>query len=101
MSDQDYCEFCQQAEIFEPDSDEQNQFENYPHHFKPVSELTEVDVFVVHNTFAIQDHSGALHHASKKLLLSCIRGKPSHADIKEARDSLNCWLQLNQETPHQ
>jgi hypothetical protein len=69
----------------------------YPKYFKDVSEITEVDVYHIHNLFEIEDASGCIHHASKKLLLSGVRtgGKSKYQDIKEARDTLNRWLELN------
>lgn len=74
--------------------------EKYPQYYKPVGELTEVDVYAVHHLFQLQDYSGALHHSSKKILLSGVRtgGKSAYKDIKEARDTLTRWLQLNADT---
>ena len=71
----------------------------YPKYYKSVGTMTEVDVYAVHHLFAIQDSSGAIQHASKKLLLSGVRtgGKSKHQDIKEARDTLSRWLELNPE----
>ena len=71
--------------------------QKYPKYYKDVSQLTEVDVYQVHHIFDIQDPSGALQHASKKLLLSGVRtgGKSKHDDIREARDTLNRWLEIN------
>lgn len=71
--------------------------ELYPKYFKDVKGLTEVDVYQVHDLFQIEDTSGCIHHASKKLLLSGARtgGKSKFNDIKEARDTLNRWLQIN------
>lgn len=73
----------------------------YPQYYKQVGELKEVDVYAVHHLFNIQDPSGALQHASKKLLLSGVRtgGKSAYDDIKEARDTLTRWLELNQQAP--
>lgn len=70
--------------------------EKYPKYYKDVSELDDVDVYAVHNLFQIDDYSGCIHHASKKLLLSGVRtgGKPKHQDIKEARDTLNRYLEI-------
>lgn len=70
----------------------------YPRYYKDVSALDALDVYAVCQLFAITDPSGAVHHAVKKLLLSGSRngGKPMHQDIKEARDTLNRWLELNQ-----
>lgn len=72
----------------------------YPKYFKDVSELDELDVYMTHQLFQIDDHSGAIQHASKKLLLSGVRtgGKSKFDDIREARDTLNRWLQIND--PH-
>ena len=71
----------------------------YPKYFKSVAHLKEVDVYAVHNLFGINDPSGAIQHASKKLLLSGVRtgGKSKYQDIREARDTLNRWLELNEE----
>lgn len=73
--------------------------DRYPAYYKRVDELDEVDVYQVHHLFQIEDHSGCLHHASKKLLLSGVRtgGKPKHKDIREARDTLTRWLEINGE----
>ena len=72
--------------------------DKYPKYYKDVSELNEVDVYQVHNLFNIQDPSGAIQHASKKLLLSGSRtgGKSSIDDIREARDTLTRYLEINQ-----
>ena len=68
----------------------------YPEYYKDVSELDEMDVYMVHEVFQIQDSSGCLQHASKKILLSGVRtgGKPAWKDIKEARDTLTRKLQI-------
>ena len=73
--------------------------EVYPKYYKDVSKLTEVDVYAVHQLFNIQDPSGAIQHASKKLLLSGVRtgGKSKRDDIKEARDTLTRWLELDEQ----
>ena len=72
----------------------------YPKYYKAVGDLEEIDVYAVHQLFDIQDPSGAIQHASKKLLLSGVRtgGKSIYKDIKEARDTLSRWLELH---PHQ
>ena len=74
--------------------------ELYPQYYKKVGNLTEIDVYAVHFLFDIQDPSGIIQHASKKLLLSGNRtgGKSSYDDIKEARDSLNRYLELHAPT---
>lgn len=75
----------------------------YPKYYKDVSDVLEVDVYHVHKIFNIQDPSGAIQHASKKLLLSGVRtgGKSFYDDIREARDTLNRWLEINTETKTQ
>ena len=76
---------------------EQTMSAKYPKYHKDVSKLTSVDVYQVHQLFEVTDPSGALQHASKKLLLSGVRtgGKTKFQDIKEARDTLNRWLEIN------
>lgn len=71
----------------------------YPKYYKDVSSLTAIDVYQTHALFDIQDPSGCIQHASKKLLLSGVRtgGKSKRDDIREARDTLNRWLELNPE----
>lgn len=103
----DYCTSCLRshpAELKAPKVDSLNRplSEIYPKYYKPVGELTEVDVYAVHHLFQIQDCSGAIQHASKKLLLSGVRtgGKTAYQDIKEARDTLNRYLQLNAPPVH-
>jgi hypothetical protein len=72
----------------------------YPKYYKDVVHINEIDVYQVHKLFDIQDTSGAIQHASKKLLLSGVRtgGKSKYDDIREARDTLNRWLQINKPT---
>lgn len=69
----------------------------YPAYYKDVSKLEEIDVYAVHHLFNVVDPSGALQHASKKILLSGVRtgNKTKEQDIKEARDTLNRWLAIN------
>lgn len=69
----------------------------YPKYYKPVGNLQEIDVYAVHKLFKIQDPSGCIQHASKKLLLSGVRtgGKSAYDDIREARDTLTRWLELH------
>lgn len=73
--------------------------ELYPKYHKDVSGFETVDVYAVHKLFDINDPSGCLQHASKKLLLSGVRtgGKSKFDDIKEARDTLNRWIELHTE----
>jgi hypothetical protein len=81
--------------------DNQSMSQKYPQYYKKVGSLTEIDVYAVHHLFDIQDPSGCIQHASKKLLLSGVRtgGKSALKDIKEARDTLTRWIQLNEQSP--
>ena len=81
--------------------DNQTMSQKYPQYYKKVGDLTEIDVYAVHHLFDIQDPSGCIQHASKKLLLSGVRtgGKSALKDIKEARDTLTRWIQLNEQSP--
>lgn len=98
---EDLCEDCRQEITLTSSSTEIRESERlsdkYPQYYKPVGDLTEIDVYAVHQLFNLQDPSGCLHHSSKKLLLSGVRtgGKSAYKDIKEARDTLTRWLQLN------
>lgn len=100
---QDFCSECHDqafANVSVPlHNHKQSLSEKYPNYYKPVGELTEIDVYAVHHLFNIQDASGCIHHASKKLLLSGMRtgGKSAYEDIKEASDTLKRWLQLNED----
>jgi len=93
----DFCQVCSAKD--RPES--MSLSDRYPQYYKSVEELDEIDVYAVHNLFNIQDPSGCIHHSSKKLLLSGVRtgGKSAYKDIKEARDTLTRWLQLNPEKP--
>lgn len=89
---------CFEHKPHETDTKNVSMTELYPKYFKDVSNLTEVDVYMLHQLFNIQDPSGAIQHASKKLLLSGVRtgGKSKREDIKEARDTLTRWLQIDE-----
>ena len=67
---------------------------SYEKYFKDVSGFDVVDVYRVHRLFGVNDE--VLCHASKKLLLSGVRtgGKTLEQDVREARDSLNRWLEM-------
>jgi hypothetical protein len=70
--------------------------EKYGAYHKDVRRLDSIDVYETHRLFAIDDPSGCLQHASKKLLLSGVRtgGKTKLQDIEEARDTLNRWVEM-------
>ena len=93
-----------QKAIAEPDADgtpsdqcgTATMSELYPHYYKDCRHIDSIDVYGVHDLFGIQDESGCLQHASKKILLSGKRngGKDLYQDIKEARDTLTRKLQI-------
>ena len=94
--DECICEMAVPVSKIKPNESEKLS-DKYPQYYKDVGEMTEIDVYAVHFLFNIQDPSGAIQHSSKKLLLSGVRtgGKSAYDDIKEARDTLTRWLQLN------
>jgi hypothetical protein len=99
---QDFCSDCLSAKPLTKSSAEiSNDMANqYPEYYKPVGDLQSVDVYAIHKLFNIQDPSGCIQHASKKLLLSGVRtgGKSKYKDVKEARDTLTRWLDLYSDT---
>ena len=90
-SEYGYCADC-------PNHSEQphDMVKRYPKYYKDVSSLSAIDVYAVHELFEINDPSGCIQHASKKLLLCGVRtgGKDVATEIKEARDTLTRKLQL-------
>lgn len=65
------------------------------HYFKPIADFDEMDTYLLCRVWRIEDYSGALHHALKKLLDAGKRGnKDKLKDIGEARDSLNRYLEI-------
>lgn len=68
----------------------------YKHYHKDVSHLKYIDVYRVMGLFEVDD--ACLSHAGKKILCSGQRGvKDKKKDIEEARNSLNRWLEMQQE----
>ena len=60
-----------------------------------VTTIQQLDIYDVCELFAIDDSSGALQHAIKKLLRAGKGHKPMHQDIKEAHWTLGRWLDNN------
>lgn len=68
----------------------------HSHYFKDVKNLNTIDVYKVCELFGIDDPSGAIQHAIKKLLVAGGRGvKDRERDIKEAIDTLTRHLKSN------
>lgn len=70
----------------------------YPQQYRSVAGLNEIDSFGICHLFNIDDPSGCLQQAVRTLLTSGMRGNGNSAvdDIREARDTLDRWLQLNE-----
>ena len=96
------CDMCRKEKLLNtnPAKDKSSLASLYPKYHKSTEGMDSVDVYAVHKLFNIQDPSGCIQHASKKLLLSGVRtgGKTKYDDIKEARDTLTRWLELNSPT---
>lgn len=95
---QDFCPACVDAvNLGFTSGNDTSLSKKYPKYFKDVNDVTEIDVYSVHLLFNIQDPSGCIQHASKKLLLSGANDKSMYRNVVEARDILTRWLQLNSE----
>lgn len=71
----------------------------HSHYFKDVRHLDYVDIYMVCKLFEVNDSSHCTQHAIKKLLMSGKRGvKGKVKDITEARDTLNRYLQIIEES---
>ena len=71
----------------------------YPKYFKELPHNWEaIDTYRIAKLFPVEDDSGMILHARKKLLVPGVRtgGKTMRHDIIEARDTLNRWLEDNQ-----
>lgn len=69
---------------------------SHSHYFKDVSHLKSIDVYRVIELFKVP--AGALDHAAKKILCAGWRGgKDQIKDVREARDSLDRWLEMRGE----
>lgn len=67
----------------------------HSHYHKNVSDYQTIDVYAVCKIFDVQDPSGCLQHAIKKLLVTGQRGhKDRKTDIQNAIDTLNRLLEL-------
>lgn len=70
----------------------------HSHYHKNVSDYQTIDVYAVCKIFNVQDSSGCLQHAIKKLLVTGQRGhKDRKTDIQNAIDTLNRLLELERE----
>lgn len=96
-------EYCFSKELervlngdFVLDSKSEGSERKHSHYFKDVRHLDYIDVYQVCKLFPVDDDSGAITHARKKLLVAGGRGagKDMIKDITEARDTLNRYLQI-------
>lgn len=70
--------------------------ELYPHYYKDVSHLKQIDVYRIISLFELADP--CLQHALKKVLAAGKRGaKDPKQDIKEAIDTLQRKLEMLEE----
>lgn len=70
----------------------------HSHYFKPVTHLTEIDVYRTCDLFKVDDSSGATQHAIKKLLLPGGRGvKDRVKDLQEACDTIQRRIEMLKE----
>ena len=73
--------------------------ELYPKYFRqlpPGVDPAEIDTYVINKMFPVDDPTGCIIHARKKLLIPGVRsgGKSMLQDITEARDTLNRFIAL-------
>ena len=95
MDAQTASKLCQPAQEFD-----RRMSDKYPKYYKRIPDtVKEIDVYAVCQMFPVDDSTGCINHARKKLLVPGTRtgGKSFYKDVKEARDTLNRWLELNPE----
>ena len=73
--------------------------ELYPKYFRQLPsgvDPAEIDTYAVNKMFPVDDPTGCIIHARKKLLIPGVRsgGKSMLQDITEARDTLNRFIAL-------
>lgn len=78
--------------------------ELYPKYYKPLptgTDPSEVDTYVINMMFPVEDPTGCILHARKKLLIPGVRsgGKSMLKDVREARDTLNRYIALMDPEP--
>ena len=86
-------DFCVQCTDKESSS---SLVDQYPDQYKSLGDMTEIDSFAVNQLFGVNDPSGCLQSSITKLLL-CANSRTPYAEVRQARDALTRWLQLNQE----
>lgn len=89
LSPGDFCPSCMSKDSQEPLST------RYPQQYRAVGDISEIDVYEVNHLFNVQDPSGCLQQVVIKLLGSS-SSNTAFEDIRQARDLLTRWLQLNQ-----
>ena len=88
-------EFKGYYEPVEQGRKDDSQKPKHSHYHKDVSQYDTIDVYAVCKIFDVQDTSGCLQHAIKKLLVTGQRGhKDRQTDIQNAIDTLNRLLEL-------
>jgi hypothetical protein len=93
--DQDFCIVCRGSHTSISYTPAVSMAVKYPEYFVDVEDNSEIDIYKVHQLFNIQDPSGCIQSASKRLLMSSTHAGDSISNITKARDTLNRWLELN------
>ena len=73
--------------------------EKYPQYYKKLPTgvpVDAIDTYAINLMFPVDDDTGCIIHARKKLLIPGVRsgGKSMLKDVKEARDTLNRYIAL-------
>lgn len=88
-------DFCTSCLNHSPSKSESN-LATRQGNYHSLGDMTEIDAFGVAFLFGLEDPSGCLQHASRKILSHGSKSGPARVQaIREARDTLTRWLQLN------
>ncbi len=73
----------------------------YPHYYKDIRHLRFLDIYQVCALWEVPDHSGAIQHAIKKLIVSGGRtaGKTRDTDISEAMFTIQRYIEMTRLIP--
>lgn len=68
---------------------------NHSHYFKDVSKYDVIDVYAICKIFDVQDNTGCIHHAIKKLLVTGERGhKDRREDLQNVVDTISRLIEI-------
>lgn len=77
--------------------------DKYPKYYRRTpGDATVLDTYAVNMMFPVDDPTGCILHARKKLLVPGVRtgGKSLRDDVREARDTLTRYLELTEGADH-